>query len=414
MNSIEDTAGLAGEPGRIPGTRRIQGLATCFLVLFLDGLDAASIAFLAPVLANEWSIPISAFTPAFVVTSLGAVIGYVACGPLAQSIGPRAVGAASIVLFGLGTLAMATAWDVASLSTIRFVAAIGLGGVVPITIVAAADLVAERRRETATMLVASGLSAGAAAGGLIGGPLMRAYGWEAVFVLGGVLPLLVLPLFVRVPQPTVPTKQRGSSERPRPKLLARIFTDGLAGQTTLLWTFALLIFAATHALVFWSPALLLELGFKPDQAPLGTAAFGMGGFVGNVSIIFLVAAIGIKRLLAITTVLAMACVIMLSRFDLSLATILLLIAGLGAGTITGCIGQAVLAVSIYPKQLRATGVGCATAMGRIGSILGPAAGGLLFSFDWPARDLLMISLIPTSLTLLALAWLGYLMRRSAA
>jgi MFS transporter, AAHS family, 4-hydroxybenzoate transporter len=414
MKSNEDTAGIAARTGSIPDAQRVPALAICFFVLLLDGLDTTSIGFVAPVLANEWSIPVSAFTPVFVATSLGAVVGYVICGPMTRSFGPRAIGGASVALFALGTLAMAAAWDIASLSALRFVSAIGLGGTVPITIVAATEIVTERRKETATMLVASGLSAGAVTGGLVGGLLLRAYGWEAVFVLGGILPLLVLPIFVRVLQPVASPGEIPSNDGSKSNLFAQLFVGGLAGQTVLLWAFAFLIFVVTHALIFWTPTLLLELGFERSQAPLGTAAFGMGGLIGNVAMVFLVAAIGIRRVLVITTLLAMACVIAISRTDIPASIVLLMIAGLGAGTITGCIGEAVLAVSIYPRKLRATGVGCATAMGRIGSILGPAAGGLLLSFGWPAADVLMTALIPAALALLVLAWLSFMHRRLAA
>lgn len=414
MNSNEDTADPAAGAGRILDARNVRGVAICFLVLLLDGLDATSIAFVAPVLANEWNIPVSAVTPAFVATSLGAVVGYVACGPMARSFGPRAVGAASVTLFGLGTLAMAAAWDIASLTAMRFVSAVGLGSTVPIAIVAATNLVAGHRKEAATMLVAGGLSAGAVTGGLIGSPLMQAYGWEAVFVLGGILPMLVLPVFARVLQPAVPKSGSRSTDGPRSNLFAQLFVDGLSGKTALLWLFAFLIFMVTHALIFWIPTLLLELGFARSQVPLGTAVFGVGGLIGNVAIVFFVTAVGLERLLAITTILSMACVATIGLGDISGSIVLLLVAGLGAGTITGSIGQAALAVSFYPQPLRATGVGCATAMGRIGSIFGPAAGGLLLSFGWPARNVFMVALIPTALALLVLTWLSFMLRRSAA
>jgi len=409
-------------PGAVampPGKRTISqvrsgwGLAVCFLVLLLDGLDTTSIGFVAPVLAGEWNLPVSAFTPAFVATSLGAVVGYVICGPLSKDIGRRTAGLASVALFGLGTLALTMAWDIVSLSVFRFVSAIGLGAAVPITIVAATDLVDDARKETATMLVASGLSAGAVTGGLAGGPLIRAFGWEAVFVLGGLLPLLALPVFARVLGSREARRDRRPRRGPEPTLFAQLFAGRLAARTSLLWSFAFLVFVVTHALIFWTPALLLDLGFERSQAPLATAAFGFGGLAGNLLMVLMVAAIGVKRVLALTTVLTMVCIVAISQTDTSASMTLVLIAGLGAGTISGCIGEAVLAVAFYPPHLRETGVGCATAMGRIGSIAGPAAGGLFLSLGWPARDVFLTALVPSTGALLILAGLGYLLRMPA-
>jgi MFS transporter, AAHS family, 4-hydroxybenzoate transporter len=389
------------------------GLVVCFIVLLLDGFDTTSIAFVAPVLAGEWNIPVSALTPAFVATSVGAVIGYVTCGPLTQRLGTPVVGAGCVALFGFGTLSLAVAWDVASLSALRFFSAIGLGGAVPIAIVAATHLVADRRKETAIMLVASGLSAGAVTAGLLGGPLLRAYGWEAVFITGGLLPLVALPFFVRVLRASAPQVDGPSRQRTGSSLFAQLFSGSLAGLTALLWTFSFLIFVVTHALIFWTPSLLLEFGFEHDQAPLGTAAFGTGGLVGNLFMATIVASVGTKRMLAIFLVFTMGCIVAISQFDISMTVLLLLIAGLGAGTITGCLGEAVLAVIFYPPHLRETGVGCATAMGRVGSILGPAVGGLLVSLDWPARDVFLTALIPTSLALVVLSFLGLMLRQPA-
>ncbi len=412
MSPDRNAAGLA-RGDRFLNTKSTRGLTICFLVLLLDGLDTTSIAFVAPILAQKWSIPVSSFTFAFVATSFGAVVGYVVCGPLTQSLGSRVVGAAFVALFGFGTLSMAAAWDVTSLSALRFVSAVGLGGVVPIAIVAASDLVSARHKETAVLLVASGLSAGAATGGLVGGPLMSAYGWKAVFVLGGALPFFILPPFVRLLRVNDSLGESPATDRSGASLVVQLFADGLAERTGLLWTFAFLIFVVTHALIFWTPTLLLELDFEQNQAPLATAAFGMGGLIGSVMMVLFVPAFGTRRLLAAACLLSMACVVAVGRIDLSPSTVLLLITGLGAGTVTGCIGQAALAVSLYPRRLRTTGIGFATAMGRIGSLLGPAVGGLLLLLGWPARYTFMTVLVPLSLALLVLAWLSVMLHRPA-
>ncbi len=414
MTSEKQSGAQIAREIEVPASGAVFTLVICFLIVLLDGLDTTSIAFVAPLLAREWGLPPAAFTPAFVATSLGAVVGYMACGPLAQRFGARAVGTGSVVLFGLGTLLTAAAWDIASLSALRFVSAIGLGGALPIAVAAASVVMPARLRETAAMIVATGLSAGSVAGGVLGGPLMREFGWNSIFLAGGVLPLLVLPLFYRVLSSASPAKAadagRGAGSNP----VVALFSGGLAAYTMLLWLFAFLIFIVTYSLTFWVPTLLTDFGFEPSRAPLAIAAFGMGGLLGNIVMMTLVARFGVKRLLAATTLLAMGCIAAISQADIAPAMVLPLIAGMGGGLITGCVGQAALAVSFYPPELRATGVGWAAALGRVGSIVGPAVGGALLSFAWPAREIVLTALAPALLALVVLAALGLLGRRHAA
>lgn len=396
--------------GSTTGMSAALVITICFLITLLDGLDTMSIAFVAPFLASEWGIAPAAFTPAFIATSVGAVIGYMACGPLAQRFSARAVGAGSVILFGLGTLLTATAHDVATLSAWRLVAAIGLGGALPLAISTAVQVAAPGHKETVAMLVAAGLSAGGVVGGVIGGPLMQAYGWAAIFVLGGVLPLLLLPVFWRVQTRAAPPRQSAGAPNP----VAALFGPGLKGKSTLLWAFAFLTFISAYALMFWVPTMLTGFGFEPAQAPLGAAAFSTGGLVASLVMMTVVAKLGIRNVLMATTVLAMACIAIISQVDIPPSLVLPLIAGAGAGLITGCVGQSALAVSFYPAALRTTGVGWAAAIGRIGSIAGPALGGALLSLGWPVRDIIMTAIAPALLALVALIALGWMKGRETA
>ncbi|GGB59067.1 MFS transporter [Tistrella bauzanensis] len=391
MTTLNDVAPVS------TGPKRLRVLGLCFLVVLLDGLDTTSIAFVAPVLAHDWGLPHAGFTPAFVATSLGAALGYMLSGKLSARLGIRGASSLTILLFGAGTLATAAAWDIASLSVLRLVSAIGLGGVLPIAIAAAAAAFPARHKETVTMIVASGLSAGGVAGGLIGGPLMRDFGWESVFVVGGVAPLLVLPLFLNILPRAVPepAQRRAGS-------VGALFHGPLAMRTSLLWSFAFLIFLVAYTLVFWIPTLLVDLGFAPQMAALGGAAFGMGGLIGNVVIMTLVGRVGINRLLMVSTALAMVLILILNQMTIQSGLTFLLIGGLGAGLITGCVGQAALAVSQYGGDLRITGVGWSSAIGRIGAIVGPAVGGMLLAMGYRAQEVIVTALLPAAIAILIL------------
>lgn len=410
MNQTEQSNLPTGAPGKAKAVSGKWVIAICFLIVLLDGLDTTSIAFVAPLLAREWGMPPAAFTPAFISTSIGAVIGYVACGPLAERLGPRIVGVGSVVLFGLGTLLTAAAYDIVSLSALRLVSAIGLGGALPIAVAAAAQVVAPKHRETVAMLVATGLSAGGVVGGIVGGPLMQAFGWTSIFVLGGILPLAMVPAFSRVLAGSG-LERATAAENDRSNSIAALFRTSLLPLTALLWLFAFFTFLAAYALTFWIPTLLVGFGFEPATAPVGAAAFGAGGLVGNLVMMTIVSRLGMKRVLTAALLLAIICVASLSQLAIAESMVLPLIAGVGAGLITGCVGQSALAVSFYPPSLRATGVGCAAACGRLGSIVGPAVGGVMLSFGWSARDIILTAILPALLAMLILVALGLVERQ---
>lgn len=392
---------VALEQISVSNSRKYFTVALAFLIVLLDGLDTTAIAFVAPAMAREWGMATSAFTPAFVSTSVGAVIGYMVAGPLSIRFGLRVVGVGSTLLFGLGSLCTVAVTNLESLVILRLITAIGLGSVLPIMIALATNVMPNNLRQMIAMLVATGLAAGNVLGGLVGAPLMAKWGWESIFWVGGVLPLIfALPLLFVLPKfQSVEQRQQNSDSHVGKSVVRALFGPGLALPTFLLWSFAFLIFLNAYVLMFWVPTLLMEFGFRPEQAPLGTAALGLGGLVGNLFIIAFTAKVDVKVLLAGMLSLAVACILVVSQINVPQAWVLPLIGGLGAGLITSCVGQSVLAVLIYPTTLRATGIGWAAALGRIGSIVGPAIGGAMLTVGSSAKSVVLITILPTLLGL---------------
>jgi len=389
-------------------------VALAFIMVLIDGFDTASIAFVAPVIAGQWGLSPAAFTPAFVSTSLGAVVGYMVSGSMAARWGARYTGLASVLVFGLGSLATAWASSLEMLVLLRFVTAIGLGAILPIMVSLATEVISPRRRETVAMLVVTGLSAGSVLGGVLGVPLIHRHGWQSIFWVGGIVPLVLLvPLAWALSMSRSNGGQAVSASGERkPGVVRALFDGGLAPRTILLWLFAFVVFINSYALMFWIPSLLMSFGFEAGQTPLGTAALGVGGLAGSLFMMVFISKTGVKPLLALMTLLAAACVWLISRADIQQSWVLPLIAGLGAGSIACCVGQSVLAVSFYPSALRTAGVGWAAALGRIGSIVGPAVGGALLSLGWNARDIVLTAVIPAAVALVLLLGMALSDRRA--
>ncbi|QDC40418.1 MFS transporter [Sphingobium fuliginis] len=270
-------------PAGLKAKRKGWVIALCFLVVLLDGFDTTAIAFVAPVLAKQWGLAPSAFTAAFVATSSGAVIGYLLSGPLTRAIGLKKAGTAAITVLSAGTFLTAFVPNIEVLALLRLLTSVGLGAAVPVMVSTATAGLTERNREIVAMLVVTGISGGAALGGLLGAPLIRNHGWQTIFYVGGLLPALLIPTLSTLLSSSGAPKGPASSVG----LYLLLFKDGLAARTLLIWTFSFLLFMCFYALSFWAPTFLLQFGFPADRTALGTAFLGLGGVLGNTVIMLL-------------------------------------------------------------------------------------------------------------------------------
>lgn len=384
-----------------------------FLAILLDGFDTTSISFVVPTLAREWGMAPAAFTPAFVATNLGAVIGYMVSGQLAHRFGSRWVILCSVLVFAGGSMLTGFAGSLPALAVLRFITGIGLGAVLPAAVALAANQCPAHRREVIAVAVTAGIGLGSTFGGVFGGRLIALHGWQSVFLLGGMLPLLLFP-FLRWGLPSSmheKMNETGKIASRSDAAISNLFKGTLAFSTTLLWSFSFMIFVAVYALYSWLPTLLLNFGFSPTETSIGTACLGAGGLLGAILLMPLSALFGASRVLIFSSLLGAISIACVTFLDLSRLQLLLTIALIGVGLLAGTIGQSALAVALYPQAARATGVGYSAAAGRIGSILGPAVGGILLSFDRPAKEIILTACVPVLIAALAAGALDLYRRR---
>ncbi|MDT3678778.1 MAG: MFS transporter [Burkholderiaceae bacterium] len=408
--STRSTDAFAQDGSARAGWGPIGILVLCLLVIVLDGYDTTAIGFVIPTLAREWGQHPSAFTPTLVATSAGAVLGYMLSGRMAAWWGRHAAIMTGVSVFAAGSLATAAATSIGSITVLRLLTGIGLGAVLPAAVSLAVAQFDAKRGEMVAVAVIAGLSLGAVTGGLSGGWLIGNFGWRSVFVLGGLLPMLLVPaLWLGLPADREALPGASHSQGKARELLVR----GLRLRTSLIWAFAFLIFVSTYALQLWIPTLLLSYGFSPQQAPQGLAAMGVGGLLGAILLTAFSGVFRVFRVLPFLVAVAILAIVLAARLPLSGSTALLAVGGMGLGLIAGCIGQAAMAVSLYEPALRTAGVGWAAAMGRIGSIVGPAAGGLLLASGQSARDTILWACAPALLAVVVVVLLGLVARRPA-
>ena len=382
-------------------TARTTALVLCFLTILLDGYDTGTVAFAAPTLAADWAIPPAAFTPAFVATSLGAVIGYLVCGALSQRFGHRRVIIASTGFFGLLSLATLGATSITGLTILRFVTALGLGGAIPTSIALAASFGQGRAREIGATIVTLGIIFGGAFGGLVAVPLLRRWGWTGPFILGGFAPLILVAAQLKwLPDAAIRHTQGAA--------VAELFRGNRAVPTVLLWLMVFLSFMQSYSFTYWMPLLLTSYGFDKASAALGNTYTGAGAIAGVLLMLVGVPFMGSARYLAAAFLVGALLVLVLSYGGVSNAAVPWLLFASSAGMGIGGVGQAAIGAMLYPAALRTTGIGWSSAMGRIGSIVGPAIAGAFLALKWDARDIIAIAAVPAiaaAATALAISFL---------
>ncbi|MFB9266837.1 MFS transporter [Bradyrhizobium erythrophlei] len=413
-----ETIDVAGYIDRQPvGTFQVKLLLTCAAVLFLDGFDTQAIGYVAPALAKEWSLSRAALGPVFSAGLFGLMIGALVFGPLADRVGRKRIIIFSTLAFGVGTFATVFVNDVSSLMVIRLLTGLGLGGAMPNAVAMTSEFSPHRRRATMVMIMFCGFSVGAALGGLLAAALIPQYGWRSVFIVGGAAPLLLAPVLAwRLPESVRFLALGGRAQARVAELLARIntnaapaasgtqfvvheprleglpvrhlFSDRRTLPTLLLWVVFFMSLLDLYFLANWLPTVLNDLGASVSAAVLIGSMLQVGGVVGTFALGSVVDRFSF-RALALVYFVAVFAVGAIGQSSHSVALVTSAIFAAGFCIVGGQIAANALAANYYPTAMRATGVGWALGIGRVGSIIGPLIGGALMSAKWTTGELFL-------------------------
>ncbi|MFF2082995.1 MFS transporter [Nocardia sp. NPDC058176] len=390
-------------------------LALTFIAVVLDGYDTIALGLSIPALSKDWGVSASHFTPALALTSLGVALGYIAVGQLVARFGCRRVILAAVLVFTVGSLLTAWASSIWELTALRFVTGLGLGAVLPAAVAHATALNPARLRQSITVFVTMGISLGALIAGLLGSKLIGAYGWPSVFVAGAIASAVLFPLlWLGLPDEHAVLGTVEPAAAKHNASVARLFDAGVRTRTVLLWGFSFLVFGVFYIFSSWLPTLLTSYGFTTGLAPLGSAALGVGSIIGAGVLMVGVLRFRMTSVLMITTMLAIVFLIVSGFLGADKALLLIVFGGVGLGLQAGMIGQAAVAVSLYPAGTAATGVGWAASMGRIGSVLGPIVGGALIALGTSTSTIVFLACVPMLGALALIAALGRISARKVS
>jgi len=383
-------------------------LVLSFLVIMLDGYDLICLSFVAPQLARIFDIPVASFGPVFTAGYIGIMVGGVAIGPLADRFGRKKILIFSVALFGLFSLLPIADLSYSHLIVYRFITGLGLGGAMPGAVALTTEYAPSRLRGLFVNLMFVGVASGGVVGGFLASRLVPAYGWTMVFWMGGVTPLVFVPILALL-MPESITFLAVNKRRPDyvAKVLNRftgaelysaadtflvqetgkepgaalrkLFSEGRAPGTLLIWLTSFSVLLTYGLLSSWLPTFMTMGGTTTQTAIIGPVVLNLGGILGTILLGLLFAWLGASPIIAGSLALTALSLFLVSQTIGAGKDMLFAIFPTGMFLLGSINSTNTLMAAFYPTKIRATGVGWALGIGRIGGALGPAGGGVMLS-----------------------------------
>jgi benzoate transport len=410
---------------------QLTAIAVCIGLNMLDGFDILAMSFSASGVKAAWGLQNSQLGALLSAGLVGMALGSLFLAPCADRWGRRRIILLSGVIAGLGMLLSTAARGFADLLVLRALTGIGIGGTIASVAVVVSEYAPDRWRSTALAAYATGYPVGATIGGALTAVAIPRYGWRSAFAIGGAMTLaLLFVAWRRLPEsldflitrrpPEALRRLNALLERmgspmlsvlPEPAAAPGLGDGGsvrllLTGRTLLLWLTFFCTMASFYFMVSWTPRLLNAAGLTAAQGLTGGVLLNLGGIAGCGG--FAVAAVraDAHRLLLgsliASALLIAAFGVTVHRLDLALWTALLL------GVLSNAAMSGLYAVGppLYPTAVRATGMGSAVGIGRLGAILAPLASGALLDHGWAPAQLYYLFSGPFVVAAIAMLVIG--------
>src|ERR1700724_324526 len=403
------------------GAFQIKLIIWPVLLAMIDGYDIGAIAFAAPSLIKEWNLAPADLKWVLSASNFGVLFGSQIFGWIGDRYGRKTALIFANLLFGVLTYWAAYSTNLTELSVLRFIAGLGIGGVIPNIVAINAESAPRNRRATMAIIATGMVPLGGALAGLASAALVPTYGWQILFYIGGVAPILFalaavygLPESIKFmtlheghrgqmvallrdirPGYTVPPNARFVIEDEKQSPSSSpiyLFGNGLHAITPLTWLMFACNLMGYFFLISWTPTLMGAAHVPPQMAALAGAALQVGGTVGSLLLCWWLQK-ALFLAIAILFVIAVPVVGSIGFAGLS-STGALIAATFFAGAIVLGIqsGINVVGAMIYPTSLRANGPGWQLGIGRFGAIIGPLLGALFVGL--PVPQLYMWSALP--------------------
>ena len=295
---------------RHPVTRfQIGVLILCMLVAALDGFDTQAIGYTAPAIAAVIHLPMPQFGQVGSAGLVGAALGALSFGPLADIFGRKWFMIIAVLVFAVFSYLTSTSTSLDQLLAYRFCTGLGLGGVTPAFLAMGAELAPKRLRDVFVTVLFASFPGGGLIGSLTSAWVIPTFGWQSVFYIGAVAPLIIavvltiwLPESIRfllarnmrqeevrrTLERIMPGEVPAGAELVAPPDPARegvplkhLFMEGRAIPTVLLWVPFFMVFMIFVTVTFWTPAVLNSVGFSLSAAALIIGLNNIGSVIAS-------------------------------------------------------------------------------------------------------------------------------------
>ncbi len=372
-------------------------------VMVMEGYDTYSVGFVGPQLAALWHLAMGRIGVVLTAGVIGSAIGYVAIGPVSDRFGRRRLVILATAAVGICSLLTVTAGGPQSFVAWRILTGLALGAALPNVVAMMVEHAPAQHRSLAVVILYSGFGIGAALGAALAAKLIPVYGWQAIFVLGGVVPLAWSALML-AQLPDVPVQRSDVARSP----VAALFSSGRLVATLSIWTVLAMNGALIACLNLWLTTHFAQSGVALAASLRFSTVMLIAGILGAYVIGSMMDRFGTYAVLIPTQALAAA---MIALTALTLHEPVLWVAvGLGAFLNGGTSGAQGLLAALYPTFMRATGIGWASSVGRLLGIAAPLALSGLLAAGWSARASMLACVLPAALGVVAL----FTLRRTVA
>ncbi|MFS0781201.1 MFS transporter [Bacillus sp. 1P06AnD] len=402
-------------------------LAWCFFIIIFDGYDLVVYGTVVPKLIEEWHLTSVEAGALSSYGLFGMMFGAIFLGMLADKIGRKKVIAVSLFLFSLFTFLCGFTDSPTTFSAFRFIAGLGLGGIMPNVIALMTDYAPQNRKSMAVSIVLCGYSVGGMLAPFLGIVLMPTFGWESIFWFAG-LPLVLIPLiYKKLPESSSHLLRNGKKQEliailsrvnPDRKLspdvewteaaeevkipVAGLFKETRTRSTIMFWIAFFMCLLMVFGLNTWLPKLMINAGYGLNSSLAFLISLQAGAIAGTLIVAWLCDRYGSKKMLVPLYALGAVSLILLG-FGGSPIYIYVLVTIAGACT-TGAQNLVQAYVSqYYPPNVCSTALGMASGIGRVGGIIGPLMGGFLLAQHLPIHMNFIAFAIPGVIASVALS-----------
>jgi AAHS family 4-hydroxybenzoate transporter-like MFS transporter len=389
------------------------------VAIVLDGLSNQLIGFAIPSIAHEWGVKPGAIAPAVATGIFGMGVGSVFVGPFADRFGRRWAMILCVLVYGVFTCLVYFASGVLSLGALRFIAALGAGGAVPVSTTVTAEFTPRRRRTLAVTAGVVCFPLGGMVAGLFARPFLPSHGWRALFLESGMVPLVLLVLLLvalpesprflarhpkrwpelerllkRMARPVEPHSEFcDAAEQAHGQGFAVLFTAQYRRDTLALFGAFSMCLLSVYNAFSWLPTMLVSAGLPGTSASSGLTVYNMGGVLGAVVCAIVIARVGSRVPMLVCCVGASLSVVLLTQLHMQNHTTMLLVGLAAHGFFVNAVQAPMFALAayVYPTSIRATGTSSAVAVGRLGAVLSAFTGAAVIAAGGSSGYLLMLA-----------------------